>query len=89
MRVIQNLQPLNKQHERIAERKQRVMHVKHKRLEQKAAEFTAVREQNSWLRLLLKQNQTKQGSFHSVPPACWSLVFLTLSEGLRPLVAKA
>lgn len=33
MRVIQNLQPLNKQHERIAERKQRVMHVEQKRLE--------------------------------------------------------
>ncbi|KAI4585183.1 hypothetical protein MJG53_006717 [Ovis ammon polii x Ovis aries] len=33
MRVIQNLQPLNKQYERIAERKQRVMHVEQKRLE--------------------------------------------------------
>lgn len=63
------------QHERIAERKQRVMHVEQKRLEKKAAEFTATRKQNSWLRLLLKQNQTKQGSFHSAPPAWWPLVF--------------
>ncbi|KAI4543353.1 hypothetical protein MG293_006147 [Ovis ammon polii] len=33
MRVIQNLQPLNKQYERIAELKQRVMHVEQKRPE--------------------------------------------------------
>lgn len=33
IRVVQNSQPLNKQHERIAEWKQSVMHVEHKRLE--------------------------------------------------------